>query len=325
MRDQQEVTILMATYNGAAYLSEQLQSIVKQDYQNWKLVIRDDGSTDQTLKIISEFQQKDPRIRIIEYGYMHGSACKNFSELVNWALANSSGHIMFADQDDHWISNKISRSVEELDKMGELEGIEIPLLCYSGFHFIDEKGTQLPQRLELPHSLELRVLLNENHAWGCTMIFNQATLHAIAPIPAKAVNHDYWVALVVSALGKTKLIAEDLILYRQHTHNVSGNVDNMSFARRFNRYVVNPVYMLDALKANLLTVKLFNATYKDNLKSADAEMLREFLAAYQSGVVQLFRTIFRYRIFKLGAAKNVIYLYTLILLRRKVITGIKAS
>jgi len=131
--------------------------------------------------------------------------------------------------------------------------------------------------------------------------------------------------VVVSALGKTKLIAEDLILYRQHTHNVSGNVDNMSFARRFNRYVVNPVYMLDALKANLLTIKLFYSTYKGSLKNDDEEMLREFLAAYQSGVLQLFRTIFRYRIFKLGAAKNVIYLYTLLLLRRKVITDIQAS
>ena len=325
MQDKQEVTILMATYNGAAYLSEQLESIIKQDYENWKLVIRDDGSTDQTLKIISRFQQKEPRISIIEYGYMHGSACKNFSELVNWALGNSSGHIMFADQDDHWKTNKLSRSVEELNKMGEREGIEVPLLCYSGFQFIDEKGIKLPQRLELPHSLELRVLLNENHAWGCTMIFNQATLQAIAPIPAKAVNHDYWVALVVSALGKTKLIAEDLILYRQHINNVSGNVDNMSFTKRFNRYVINPVNMLDALKANLLTAKIFYSTYKGSLKNLDEEMLREFLVAYQTGVLQLVRTIFKYRIFKLGAAKNIIYLYTLFLLRRKVITGIKSS
>ena len=325
MQDQQEVTILMATYNGAAYLSEQLESIIKQNYENWKLVIRDDGSTDQTLKIIAEYQKKDPRIHIIEYGFMHGSACKNFSELVNWALSNSNGYIMFADQDDHWKSNKISRSVEEMTKMENISGKDRPMLCYSGFQFINENGTELPQRLELPHSLELRVLLNENHAWGCTMIFNQAALHAIAPIPAKAVNHDYWVALVAVALGKTKLIAEDLILYRQHTHNVSGNVDNMSFAKRFNRYVVNPVYMLDALKANLLTVQLFYLTYKGSLKSADNDMLRDFLAAYQSGVGQLFRTIFRYRIFKLGAAKNIIYLYTLFLLRRKVITGIKAS
>jgi len=324
MKGQKEVIILMATYNGETYLPEQLESILKQDYYNWKLVIRDDGSIDQTLKIITDYQKKDSRIHIIEYGFMHGSACKNFSELVSWALANSSGYLMFADQDDHWKTNKVTRSVEEMAKLEITSGKEVPLLCYSGFQFIDSAGNELPQRLELPHSLELRVLLNENHAWGCTMIFNQATLHAIAPIPAKAVNHDYWIALVIAALGRTELIAEDLILYRQHVQNVSGNVDNMSFGKRFNRYVINPVYMLDALKSNLITVKLFYSTYKNSLKTADEEMLREFLAAYQSNVIHLFRTIFRYRIFKLGIAKNVVYLYTLFLLRRKVIMGIKS-
>jgi glycosyltransferase involved in cell wall biosynthesis len=319
MENQEQVTILMATYNGAAYLAQQLDSILSQTYSNWKLVIRDDGSTDQTLAIITSYLKNDERISLVYYGENRGSACTNFSQLSDWALANEAGIVMFADQDDIWKNDKVAVSVASLLAMQEEYGAATPLLCYSTFQFINEKNEPLPQKLALPSSLELRVLLNENHAWGCTMILNQAALKAISPIPATAVNHDYWIALVISALGKTKLINQDLILYRQHTSNVSGNVDNMSFAKRFNRYIADQSYMTAPLTANLNTIALFYARYKDQLTVNDKAMVSAFISGYQKGFFPLLSTLFKYKIFKLGTAKNAAYFYTLFLLRKNVI------
>jgi glycosyltransferase involved in cell wall biosynthesis len=323
MIDQPEVTILMATYNGASYLKEQLDSILDQDYIKWKLVIRDDGSTDDTLAIIQTYIAKDSRISGINYGNIHGSACGNFAQLVSWAIENPADYYMFADQDDIWRKNKVTVSVQEIRKQEEKYGKEIPQLCYSTFQFIDDRGTQLPQRLYLPAELELRILLNENHAWGCTMIINHSALQTISPIPLNAVNHDYWIALVIVALGKTRLIDQDLILYRQHTQNVSGSVDNMTLASRFKRYIRNSSYMLAALTANLTTVRIFFMRYKSQLKPGDYHMVDSFITAYESGNLKLIYTLFKYKIFKIGIAKNAVYLYTLFLLRRKVVSHIK--
>ena len=325
MSDQKEITILMATYNGEAYLVQQLDSILLQTYTNWKLVIRDDGSTDGTLGIITSYIKNDDRISLICYGDLHGSACKNFSQLASWAVDNNKGTVMFADQDDIWKENKVAVSVTELGQMEQQYGAALPLLCYSTFQFINEAGETLPQQLTLPDQLQIRVLIHENHAWGCTMILNQAALNAVVPIPATAVNHDYWIALVVAALGKTKLIKQDLILYRQHTQNVSGNVDNMSFAKRFNRYITNQDYMIAPLAANLQTIMDFYSRYQDQLSNPDQELINEFIINYHKDFPHLIRTLFRYNIFKMGLAKNAVYIYTLLLLQQKVIRQLNSS
>ncbi|CAM4109161.1 Glycosyl transferase family 2 [Pedobacter westerhofensis] len=325
MQLETEVMILMATYNGEAYLALQLDSIIAQNYQNWKLVIRDDGSTDGTPHIIDAYAKNDARISRITSGNIHGSAISNFSQLVSWASAHPADYYMFSDQDDIWKADKIAVSLHEIQAQEKIYGKLIPQLCYSNFQFIDWQGHPLPQKLYLPPQLQLGVLLNENHAWGCTMIINAAALQVVDPIPLSAVNHDYWIALVVAALGRTKKINHDLILYRQHTQNVSGSVNNMTFASRFKRYVSNRSAMLGALVANLTTIKLFYSRYQKQLNARDSTMIASFIKAYESGYVQLVLTLFKYRIFKLGIGKNAVYLYTLFLLQNKVISQIKQN
>lgn len=325
MQEQIPVTILMATFNGGSYLVEQLESILQQTHENWKLVIRDDHSTDDTLKIIKTYSEKDPRICNIDYGTAGGSACKNFAELVSWALKHTNSYILFSDQDDIWKSDKIEQSLKAVLQLENEYGKELPVLCYTRFQFINADGEQLPQKLSLPGSLELRVLLNENHAWGCTMILNQAALKTISPVPFDAVNHDYWIALVITALGKTRLIPEELILYRQHAANVSGNVDNMSFSARFRRYFLNRSVMLIPLRANLLLIRTFYQRYQNQLSADQKRMVSAFLKAYQISFWKLTGTLFKYHIFKIGLAKNAAYLYTLFLLRSKVVESSKLT
>jgi glycosyltransferase involved in cell wall biosynthesis len=318
MTEQKLVTILMAVYNGEKYLKEQIESILGQTYHNWQLVVRDDQSTDSTNLILQKYTLQDTRIRLIHYGTLHGSACQNFSELSSWALNHTNSYIMYADQDDRWATDKIEVSLSELTSMEIKYGADKPLLCYSNFQFIDGEGKEINTHLRLPEELKLSVLLNENHAWGCTMILNRALLKLVVPIPADAVNHDYWIALVASALGQTKLIHAALIQYRQHDLNVSGNVDNMSIGKRFKRYVTDQRYMLTPLSANFRTVLYFYQRHRVLLKNTNQKMVSSFISNYFKGFIPLLLTLIRFRIFKIGMAKNAAYWYTLFLLRKEV-------
>ena len=104
MIENKKIDILMATYNGEKYLAEQIDSIICQTYKNWNLLIRDDGSSDNTFKILKEYEKKDDRIKIIKDKKGNLGIAKNFEELLK---ISSSELIMFSDQDDVWKKDKI--------------------------------------------------------------------------------------------------------------------------------------------------------------------------------------------------------------------------
>lgn len=325
MKEELVLTILMATYNGAAYLEKQLDSILRQTYPHWELIIRDDQSTDDTLNIIKAYIEKDERIKYIQYGSAHGTACRNFSALFDWAYENNRPYILFADQDDIWLDYKLERSLAGLLKNESIYGADFPLLCYSNLSFIDEADQKIAARLPLPPQLNLKVLINENYAWGCTMILNRAAVRKIKHIPTESVNHDYYVALVIAAFGKNLLIDENLILYRQHQKNVSGNVNKMRFMSRFNRYFKDTDYMLKPLVDNYKLVHSFFSRYRSELHEDQLNMIQAFLHYYQKSFPALFLTMWKHQIFKIGLGKNVVYFYTLYLLRKKVMAHVKAG
>ncbi|RZL62214.1 MAG: glycosyltransferase family 2 protein [Pedobacter sp.] len=320
MEEQTVLTILMATYNGSAFLERQLNSIVNQTFSNWELVIRDDGSEDETLTIIETFCQKDNRIKLIDYGNIHGSACRNFSQLFDWAYQQNKNYILFADQDDIWLNNKLERSLVEMLKNESRYGASMPLLLYSYLSFIDENDQPIKAVLPLPAILELPVLLNENYAWGCTIIINQAAIKKIKHIPFSSVNHDYYIALVIAAFGKNILLNDHLILYRQHQKNVSGNINKMTFWSRLSRYVRVKDSMFKPLLDNYKLIDSFYNIYKSDLSAKQMEMIGEYLENYKAGFWQLIKTMFRYKIFKIGLGKNLMYMYSLYMVRGKVIS-----
>ena len=124
----------MATYNGEKYLAEQLDSIINQTYHNWNLLIRDDNSTDKTLEIIQNYHKKDKRIKILKDDKGNLGIVKNFEEL----LKNSeSEFIMFSDQDDYWLENKIEKYVAILNTSSE-DILKKPMLIHSNSFICDD-------------------------------------------------------------------------------------------------------------------------------------------------------------------------------------------
>ncbi|WP_443945489.1 glycosyltransferase [Pedobacter sp. AW1-32] len=325
MKENWLLTILMATYNGAQFLEKQLQSICSQTYTHWELIIRDDGSDDETLHIIEHFAQKDKRISRIEYGNLHGTPCRNFSQLFDWAYENQRETILFADQDDIWLPNKLECSLNGLVKNEIILGTKTPILCYSKLSFIDEDDRKIDAEIPLPQTLKLNVLLHENYAWGCTIIINAAAVQKIKHIPTESVNHDYYVALVCAAFGKNVLLNENLILYRQHGKNVSGNVDKMSFTARFQRYLGQSDTMLKPLIANYSLVQTFYERYETDPAFAEKQIVAGFLKKYQSGFLPLALYMLKHKLMKIGIGKNMVYFYTLFLLRKKVVQAVETG
>ena len=106
------IDILMATYNGERYISEQIESILNQTYKNWKLYIRDDGSKDNTISIIRDFEKQYPNKIILVKDKKNGLGAKcNFAELMKYSKQE---YCMFSDQDDIWIDNKIEKTLEKM-------------------------------------------------------------------------------------------------------------------------------------------------------------------------------------------------------------------
>ncbi|MBR4154305.1 MAG: glycosyltransferase [Paludibacteraceae bacterium] len=124
IQNNKSVAILMATYNGAKYLREQIDSLFVQTYRDWTLYIQDDGSKDATLDIIKEYS--DERIVLVDVGLTRQGAGMNFMSLLNMV---ESEYYMFCDQDDVWFEDKMEK---ELARMKEIEGgvkKEFLLLC----------------------------------------------------------------------------------------------------------------------------------------------------------------------------------------------------
>src|SRR3546814_396876 len=139
----------MATFNGEAYLRQQLDSLIRQTCVSWNLVVHDDGSTDGTLAILSEYQELDPRITLMNDGTSGLGAVGNFIHLINRTRGE---HYMFCDQDDIWLENKVACMVDAI------KGHKGPTLVYANAHFYKD-GAVVEQETTTIHPSSLRNFL----------------------------------------------------------------------------------------------------------------------------------------------------------------------
>ena len=216
-----KIEILMATYNGEKYISEQIDSIINQTYKNWRLLIRDDGSKDKTLEILKKYKKKDERINILRDTKGNLGFVKNFEEL----LKNSSEEfIMFSDQDDYWLENKIEIYINELSKFSEKERKK-PLLLHSN-SFVCDENLNIKKK-EFVNS-KVAGQYEENSYFfayivqGSTALVNKELIDIGLPFLKNVVLHDRYFHLLAEFLGKRIFINKSLIKYRQHGGNEIG-------------------------------------------------------------------------------------------------------
>lgn len=220
----EKVDILLAAYQGAPYLEEQLESILTQTHQSFHLWVRDDGSTDETLPILQKWVQAyREKITLIPSQERLGIK-GNFSALMNHS---SAPYVMFADQDDKWLSHKVESSLDQLKRLERQYGSHLPLVVHTDLKVVDKELKEIsPSFCRYAHlnpdHTALNRLLSQNVFTGCTMLMNRALVDTAFPIPNESLMHDWWVGLVASCFGHIHFIEQPTILYRQHGKNDTG-------------------------------------------------------------------------------------------------------
>ncbi|OYU31088.1 MAG: glycosyl transferase family 2 [Comamonadaceae bacterium PBBC2] len=227
------VHILLATYNGAQFLTEQLDSIARQTHSAWTLTISDDGSTDNTLALVAEFAARITQPLTVLQGPRQKSSTRNFCHLIqNTPTAEASDLYAFCDQDDVWLDNKLERAVEW---HAQQQSHAVRLYC-SRTQFVDEqlKPIGLSPGIQRPPSFGNALV--QNIASGNTMVMSHDVLLAQKKVkPEHSVWHDWTTYLVATALGgKVCFDDQPSLLYRQHRGNVIGSNDGLiAQIRRF--------------------------------------------------------------------------------------------
>lgn len=193
------VLVMMATYNGEKYVTEQINSILEQEGVNVTLLISDDGSSDATPRICFRYADDLPNVRFSVNEKNKGLA-KNFMDMLYSSDATSFDYFAFSDQDDYWMPNKLNKAIEAIAAAGEG-----PRLYYSDVCNVDEQlnGGSREYGAFAPYSDSLGLLLTINWASGCTMVFNSAFTSALQQyVPDSWPRiHDGWVHLVARALN----------------------------------------------------------------------------------------------------------------------------
>jgi rhamnosyltransferase len=221
------VFILLATYEGEAYLPELLRSIQGQSYEDWSLLARDDGSRDATPQILREAAAKDERILIAAEDGLRRTAVGNFSWLLEHARLLQAEYFLLADQDDLWHRHKVARQVEALVAAESQAGRKIPQLVFCDAAVIDAGGHPLhasflrQNRLPYGSGQRLETLLARSFVLGCACAVNRRLVDVALPLPDVVASHDWWLALCAAAAGRITCLDSPLMDYRRHSANAS--------------------------------------------------------------------------------------------------------
>src|SRR5574340_841650 len=222
-----KVNIVLSTYNGEKFLSEQIESIQAQTFTDWQLLIRDDGSTDKTLDIITAYTLKDERIHWIDEDERKNLGVINsFYKLIKHDVAD---YYFFCDQDDVWLPEKMTIMLAEATKYDA----DKALMVYMDLSVVDKNLKVINPSMinSQSHHANTSFLaeLTENTVTGGVAMVNHALVKRWSSSD-NMIMHDWYLALLATATGKLVYIDKPGELYRQHDHNVLGA---RTLAKRF--------------------------------------------------------------------------------------------
>lgn len=221
------IVVLLSSYNGAKYIAEQIESIRAQTVHDWRLLVRDDGSTDDTKSIVRRFSTLDDRIEMLGDGRGNVGPWASFGLLLSAAAKTDAQYLFLSDQDDVWLPTKMAGQLEALRRAEKAHGTQHPILTHSDLEVVGAKLEPIHpsyrQFQNLSHDLDdpLRTLLIHNGMVGCTIAMNRALLNFALPLPAWSA-HDWWLGLCAAATGTIVTSDERTVRYRQHASNVIG-------------------------------------------------------------------------------------------------------
>ena len=262
-----KIEILLATYNGEKYVGEQIDSIINQTYNNWELLIRDDNSKDRTLGILKEYEKKDKRIKVIEDKKGNLGFVKNFEELLN---NSKEDWVMFSDQDDYWLENKIEKYVAILNTSSE-DILKKPMLIHSNSFICDDNLEIIKDEFinsKIANKYSEDDFYFAYFVQGSTVLINRAIIDLALPFSKNVTVHDRYFHLLAEFLGKRIFINESLIKYRQHSNNKIGAKSSVISK------ILKKRYFHTEDRELILEIQ---KKYKDNLETEQIEKIEKYL------------------------------------------------
>ena len=301
-----QVTVLLATYNGSKYVRQMIDSVLAQSYGDFHLVLSDDSSKDDTPQILEEYAQKYPH-KITHYrsGLRFGNAQNHFMHLL--AQFHDTPYIMFCDQDDIWHPDKMEKAFQKMKHTEQNSAT--PTLVHPDLRVVDSSLQELSpsfcqmsdldgNRLTLPH------LLVQNVVTGCTVMVNRAlAVLACKNIPSQGIlMHDWWLALIASALGTIGFLDETTIDYRQHGNNSVGakNVRSLQYIKD---KLVNQT-MHKSMLSTYAQAQLFLQCYGDVLPQDKHNIVAKLAKNCTNGYLKRVVTLLSGGYCKKGFARN---------------------
>lgn len=292
------IGVLLCTYNGEQYLPQQIDSIISQSYKNWKIYVSDDGSTDNTLKILEEYKNTIGEDRFFVFEGPRSGFAKNFLSLINRKEIKAD-LFAFSDQDDIWLNDKLERSANSLSNIPE----SVPALyCSRTLLFGNTRSeSEMSPLFKAPPSFKNALV--QSLAGGNTMLINRKGRELIGRIDSnlKIVSHDWITYLVISGCGGHIIYdPEPTVLYRQHENNLIGG--NMSLRDRISRlHKVLSGSFIEWNDSNLLIIK----TFKSTLTLQNKETLDSFERARHSPLLKRIALIMKSGVYRQTVAGNI--------------------
>lgn len=206
-----KVSIITPTYNSEKFIAETIVSIQNQTYNNWELLITDDCSTDNTKKIIFEFQEKDIRIKFFELKKNSGAGIAR-----NYSIKKSTGrYIAFCDSDDKWKENKLEVQINFMKKNN------LPL-TYSSYDVIDQHNN-FKKTIICPEKITYKKMLRNNYVGCLTAIYDSRILDKKYMSSIRR-RQDWALWLnILKIIKTTEGIKDSLAIYRDRSNSISSN------------------------------------------------------------------------------------------------------
>lgn len=302
------VAVLMSTYNGAAYLKEQINSILNQTYQDFVLYIRDDGSTDNTCALIREYT--DRRIRFITGGNL-GPAGSFFALLQQEMDAD---YVFFSDQDDIWYPEKMERMLRAIEDYGDT-----PTMVFSDFSMIDSNGCQTAPSYAryaslqvTPGNVSLGKVIAQPYVFGCASVINRALSQLVAYPPEGIEMHDCWICQSAAAVGNLIYIPEQTIAHRFHNCNATGRSGQDSAAARLKRMTRGFQDQVRNTALRLHQVDLLLEHQREHLLPEALAALTEISASMKNGKLNTLKALKKYGVSR-QKKSNTLFFYLTVL------------
>ena len=276
-----KILVLLSSYNGEKFIREQLDSILSQTWKNVEILVRDDGSSDNTPNILKEYEEQN-KIHL-ELGENVG-----FIDSFFWLVKNcgEADYYAYSDQDDVWFPEKLSMAIEKLEE-AQLTVTDLPVLYFSNYDYYDEQLNFISHAFDVNRDKNptFRNCLVDCMPLGFNSVFNKVARDTMAAnIPKHSCGHDWWTYMVCQGMGKVIYDNRPTVKYRRTGTNVSpGGMDFIKHQIwRFKKFILS-----DYFSNVRIMLGEYRHLYNDKLSKEEQKLLSLFTRKKYNLIVAL--------------------------------------